>query len=65
VTERDPRLDRRREITGRLAETRARWIIWRETPRSRRPAFALDDYFNALADAGDFNRQYPDLKIRG
>jgi len=65
VTERDPRLDRRREITGRLVETRARWIVWRGTPRSQRPTCFLDDYFNALADAGDFNRQHPDLKIRG
>lgn len=63
IRERDPRVDRRGEIVARLIDTYARWIVWQDRPSSKRPAFALDDYFNAMADAGDFNRQNPDLAI--
>lgn len=53
----------RRAIVVRLEATRRAWIPWSRTPWWKRPPFVLDEYFDALVAAGDFNRAHPEIAI--
>lgn len=56
----NPRVERL-AIIQRLERTYRAFKPWADT-RTRPPGI-LDDFFNALADAGMFNRAYPELAI--